>query len=179
MSAARAKLDLVLVVAVAENGVIGRAGGLPWRLKSDLKRFRKLTWGHPLIMGRKTYASIGKPLEGRTNIVVSRDRAFAAPGIVVAAGLDSALAAARGDALRRSVGAIMVIGGADIFAQVMERAARLEITLVHKQPAGDTLFPAIDPAVWREVARQEHPAGPDDEAGFTILSYERMPLGAG
>jgi dihydrofolate reductase len=172
------RLDIVFVVAVSENGVIGRGGALPWRLKSDLKRFRKLTWGHPVIMGRKTYASIRKPLDGRTNIVVSRDRSFAVPGVLVAASLEAALAAARGDALRRSVAAIMVIGGADIYAQVMDRATRLEITRVHARPAGDVMFPAIDPAVWREVARSEHPAGPDDEAGFTILSYERTPSGA-
>jgi len=179
MAAAHTKLDLVLVVAVAENGVIGREGTLPWRLKSDLKRFRKLTMGHPIIMGRKTYASIGKPLDGRTNIVVSRDRTFAAPGILVAGSLDAALSAAQGDALRRSADAIMVIGGADIYAQVMDRATRLEITLVHAQPAGDTLFPAIDPTVWREVAREDHRPGPNDETGFTILSYERATPGAG
>lgn len=171
--------DIVFVVAVSESGVIGRDGALPWRLKSDLKRFRRLTMGHPIVMGRKTYASIGKPLGGRTNIVVTRDRRFAAPGLVVADTLEAALATAAGDALRRSAGAIMIIGGAEIFAQLMDRATRLEITLVHAQPAGDTVFPPVDTHVWREVAREEHPAGPDDEAGFTILSYERTPRLAG
>jgi dihydrofolate reductase len=168
---------LVLVAAVAENGVIGRGGRLPWRLKSDMRHFRNLTWGHPVVMGRKTYHSMGKPLAGRTNIVVTRDRSFTVPGVVVAHSLETALAAARGDALRRSAAAIMVIGGAGIYAQVISTAARLEITRVHANPNGDAVFPPIDPEVWREVARREHPAGPGDDASFTILTYER--IGAG
>ena len=122
---------MVLVAAVADNGVIGRAGALPWRLKSDMQHFRALTFGHPVLMGRKTYQSIGKPLSGRTNIVVSRERAFAAPGVLVARDLDAALGVARGDALRRGGPAIMVIGGADLYAQTMPLASRLEITRVH------------------------------------------------
>lgn len=170
----REPIPLVLVVAVADNGVIGRDGALPWRLKSDLQHFRALTMGHPLLMGRKTYESIGRPLPGRTSIVVTRDRAFAAPGIVVAATLGAGLEAAHGDALRRRADAIMVIGGADIYAQTMPRAARLEITRVHANPRGDTHFPAIDPAVWREVERREGGAGPGDEAPVTFLRYERL-----
>src|SRR5271166_6298351 len=100
---------LVLVAAVAENGVIGEGGRLPWRLKSDLAHFRKLTMGKPVVMGRKTYLSIGKPLVGRTNIVVSRERSFSAPGTIVAASIDAALSAARGDALRRDVAEIVVV----------------------------------------------------------------------
>jgi len=172
---------LVIVVAVAENGVIGRKGGLPWRLKSDMKHFRNLTMGKPVVMGRKTYQSLPrKPLPGRTNIVVSRDPAFSAPGVLVAPSVDAALAAAHGDALRRSADAIMVIGGADIYDQTMPLADRLEVTRVHARPEGDTLFPDIGPEVWHEVGRTEHQAGPDDEASFTILAYERvtMPLGA-
>ena len=137
---------IVLLAAVAENGVIGRDNALPWRLKSDMQRFRALTMGKPVVMGRKTYVSIGKPLKGRTNIVVSRDRAFAAAGVVVAHDLASALTAARGDALRRGADAIMVIGGTDIFVQTLPLADRLEITIVHARPQGDTLFPPIDPA---------------------------------
>lgn len=167
-------VPLVLVVAVADNGVIGRAGALPWRLKSDLAHFRALTMGHPLLMGRKTYESIGRPLPGRTSIVVTRDRAFAAPGIVVVGGLEAGLDAARGDALRRGADAIMVIGGADIYAQTLPRASRLEITRVHADPPGDTLFPAIDPAVWREVARREGGTRPGDEAPVTFLRFERL-----
>src|ERR1700728_4211094 len=107
-------MDVVLVAAIAENGVIGRGNALPWRLKSDMAHFRAMTMGKPVIMGRKTYASIGKALGGRTTIVVSRDPAFTAAGILVAPGFASALAAARGDALRRGADAIMVVGGADI-----------------------------------------------------------------
>jgi dihydrofolate reductase len=167
------QLPLVLVAAVAENGVIGRAGGLPWRLKTDMKHFRGLTAGHPVVIGRRTYLAIGKPLRGRTNIVVTRDPAFAGAGIVVVPSLAAALDVARGDALRRGVAAIMVAGGADLYAQLIGSAARLEITRVHASPQGDAVFPAIDPAQWRETSRQEHPAGPDDDAPFATLTYER------
>src|SRR5580692_1734631 len=105
--------DIVFVAAIAENGVIGSGNALPWRLKSDMQHFRALTMGKPVVMGRKTYLSIGKPLSGRTTIVVSRDRAFASPGIVIAPSLDTALAAARGDALRRNADTIIVAGGAE------------------------------------------------------------------
>jgi dihydrofolate reductase len=167
------RVALVLVAAVAENGVIGQGGSLPWRLKSDMKHFRVATMGRPVVMGRKTYLSIGKPLAGRTNIVVSRDRAFAAPGVVVAPAVDAALAVARGDALRRGTGEIAVIGGAEIYAQTMDRADRLVITQVALQPKGDTKFPAIDPAAWKEGERAVHAAGPDDEAPFSVIVYER------
>ena len=170
---AGASLALVLVAAIAENGVIGRAGALPWRLKTDMRHFRGLTAGHPVVMGRATYAAIGKPLRDRTSIVVSRNGAFAAPGVAVAPNLAAALDVARGDALRRGVAAIMIAGGADLYAQTIGCAARLEITRVHASPQGDAVFPAIDPAQWRETARREHPAGPDDEAPFTTLTYER------
>ena len=164
---------LVLVAAVAENGVIGQGGGLPWRLKSDLRNFRALTMGKPVVMGRKTYLSIGKPLPGRTNIVVSRNRDFAAPGVMVEPGIAAALTAARGDALRRGADAVALIGGADLYAQTIRYADRLVITRVHLRPAGDTMFPVIDLELWREVARSEHDRGPDDAAGFTVLVYER------
>ncbi len=111
------RIPLVLVAAIAENGVIGRAGGLPWRLKTDLKRFRALTVGHPVVMGRKTYLSFGKPLKNRTNIVVTRDPEFTAPGIVVAPSLEAAMEVAEGDALRRGAAAIVVGGGAGIYIQ--------------------------------------------------------------
>jgi dihydrofolate reductase len=167
------RIALVLVAAIAENGVIGRAGGLPWRLKTDLKRFRALTVGHPVVIGRKTYLSFGKPLKNRTNIVVTRDREFAAAGVIAAPSLEAALEVAEGDALRRGAAAIVVGGGADIYSGTIDRAARLEITRVHVRSEGDTMFPAIDPAQWHEVARQEYAAGPDDDAPFTTLTYER------
>lgn len=164
---------LVLVAAVAENGVIGRDNQLPWRLKGDMAHFRALTMGKPVVMGRKTFESIGKPLKGRTNIVVSRDPTFAVPGVVAAPGIEAALAAAHGDALRRAADAIMVVGGEAIFAATMPVAARLEITIVHAAPQGDTFFPPIDAAAWQEVAREDHSAAPGDDATFTFVTYRR------
>lgn len=167
-------MEIVFVVAMGENGVIGRAGRLPWHLRSDLRHFRALTMGHPVLMGRKTYLSIGKPLPGRTNIIVSRDPALTVPGALVASSLVAALDAARGDALRRGVGAVMVIGGADIYAQLMPAAKRLEVTRVHASPEGDSHFPVIEAASWREMAREDHAAGPGDDAAFTVLTYQRV-----
>jgi len=165
--------SIVLIAAVAENGVIGRGGVMPWRLKSDMAHFKVLTLGKPVVMGRKTYLSLAvKPLPERTNIVVSRDPEFAAPGVLVARSLPAALEAARGDALRRGSD-VMVIGGADIYAQAMPFAGRLEITQVHLAPEGDTHFPPIDPAIWRETARNDQAAGPGDDAGFDTVTYQR------
>ena len=171
------RIAIVLFAAVADNGVIGRDNGLPFRQRSDLKRFKALTIGKPVLMGRKTYLSIGKPLPGRTNIVVSRDVGFAPEGVVVARDLDAALAAARDDAQKRGANEIIVIGGTDVFAQTMSLADRMEITHVHARPAGDTYFPSIEPVQWREVARSEHPAGPQDEAAVSFVTYEKLPSG--
>ncbi len=165
---------ILLIAAVSENGVIGRHNSLPWRLKSDLQHFRAASLGKPVIVGRRTYLSIGKALAGRTTIVVSRDRAFAAPGILAASSLDAAVAAARGDALRRSVDAIVVAGGAEIYSQAMPLAARLLITRVHCRVEGDTVFPGIDPAVWRETSRREHAPAAGDDAPFALITYERQ-----
>jgi dihydrofolate reductase len=166
-------MDIVVLAAVAENGVIGRGNALPWRLKSDMQHFRAFTMGKPVVIGRKTYLSIGKPLNGRTTIIVSRDPGFAAPGIVVAPSLDAGLAVARGDALRRGSDTIIVAGGADIYAQALPRAAALVITEVHKSVAGDTQFPAIDPRIWREIARSEQKPAPEDEVSFAFVTYRR------
>ncbi len=167
-------MDIILVAAIAENGVIGRGNALPWRLKSDMAHFRALTMGKPVVMGRKTYQSIGKPLPGRTTIVVSRDHSFAAPGVLVAPSLDTALTAARGDALRRGAAAIIVAGGAEIYGQAMARATRLALTQVHMRVEGDACFPSIDAALWREVSRLAHTAGPGDDAAFAVADYERI-----
>lgn len=165
-------MEVVLIAAVAENGVIGHGGAMPWRLKSDMRHFRALTSGKPVVMGRKTWASLAvRPLPGRTNIVVTRDRDFTAPGVLVAPSLEAALQAGRGDALRRG-GEIMIIGGAEIYAQAMPAATRLEITQIHARPAGDTRFPVIDNG-WTEVARVVNPAGPDDDAAYDFVSYRR------
>ena len=168
------RISMVLLAAVAENGVIGRANALPWRLKSDMQHFRAVTMGHPLIIGRKTFQSLSRPLKGRTVIVITRDRAFAAADVVVAASFAAAFAAARGDALRRGVRAIMVVGGAEIYAQAMPHADRLLITRVHSRPDGDTLFPPVDGSIWRERTRMEHAAGDEDSAAFAFVDYERV-----
>lgn len=165
--------QIVFVVAVAENGVIGRDNAMPWHLKSDLKRFKAVTLNRPVIMGRKTYLSIGRPLPGRTNIVVTRDKKFQAPGIVVATSLDAARDIALGDALRRFVTEIMVIGGADIFAQWLKKADRLEVTEVHDKPEGDTFLKPVDPAEWAEVARTRHSKADGDTADFSYVTYKR------
>src|SRR4051794_23482764 len=170
----RPLMQMVLIAAVAENGVIGRGGTMPWRLKSDMRHFRALTLGKPVVVGRKTYLSLSiRPLPWRTNIVVSRDKSFTAAGVLVAASLGAALEAARGDGLRRGADSIMVIGGAEIYAQAMPLAQRLEITRLHLRAEGDAVFPRIDPNLWRLSARTEHPAGADDDAAYEIVSYVR------
>jgi dihydrofolate reductase len=169
-------MEIVFVVAVAENGVIGAGGAMPWRLKSDLARFKALTIGRPVVMGRKTFASIGRPLPGRTNIVITRDADFRADGVVVTRSLTDAKAIATGDALRRFATEIAVIGGAEIYAQWMASADRLEVTEVHAAPDGDTRLPAIDPAEWEEIARERRPAGPQDSVDFSYVTYRRRRL---
>ncbi|WP_249779281.1 dihydrofolate reductase [Bradyrhizobium sediminis] len=146
---------------------------MPWRLKSDMQRFKAMTIGRPVVMGRKTFTSLRRPLPGRTNIVVTRDAGFRAEGAVVTTSFAAARAVATGDALRRLATEIAVIGGAEIYAQWMPCADRLEITEVHARPEGDTHFPAIDPADWEEVARVRHPAGPDDNADTSYVTYRR------
>jgi dihydrofolate reductase len=166
-------IAIVLLAAVADNGVIGRGNALPFRQSSDLKRFKSITMGKPVVMGRKTYLSIGKPLSGRTNIVVSRDLNFAPEGVLIARSIDAALSIARADAQKRGAGEIVVIGGTDIFVQTMPLADRMEITHVHAAPEGDTYFPAIDATQWRAEARSDHPAGPRDEAAYSYVTYAR------
>ena len=170
---ANASPEIVLIVAVADNGVIGAHGAIPWRLKSDQARLKAMTMGKPIVMGRKTFISLRRPLPGRTNIVVTRDASFRARGAVVTTSFADARAIARGDALRRFATEIAVIGGAEIYAQWMDSADRLEITEVHARPEGDTRFAAIDAAIWQEVARERHPAGPDDSADFSYVTYRR------
>lgn len=166
-------MKIVLVAAVAKNGVIGRDNGLPWRIKSDLQYFRSLTIGRPVVMGRKTFLSIGKPLPGRTNIVVSRDPVFSASGVVAATTLDRAMQVARGDALRRGADSIAIIGGTEIFRHMMTSADRLALTIVDAAPAGDTYFPEIDPRHWREIEHSPQKQGPQDEFSFSFVTYER------
>jgi len=164
---------LVLVAAVARNRVIGANQGLPWRLSSDLKRYKAVTWGKPMVMGRKTYLTIGRALPGRETIVVTRDPGFAAPGVLVAHELEAALDLAAERARAMGASEIIVAGGGEIYAQTIARAARLFITEVGLDAKGEIQFPPIDPGQWREVRREKGERGPRDEADFAFVNYER------
>ena len=164
---------ITLIVAVADSGVIGRDNGLPWHLPEDLKRFKRLTMGKPLVMGRRTFESIGKPLPGRTNIVLTKDLGLVVPGGVLANSMDAAMGFARQDAIRRGVDEIMIIGGGDVFERMLPKADRLELTHVHASPEGDAFFPRLEPSDWREVKRVSYSAGPDDDAAFDVATYVR------
>lgn len=161
------------MVAMASNGVIGRDNALPWHLPEDLRYFKRTTLGKPVIMGRKTFESIGRPLPGRPNIVVSRRIDWTATGVTVVDSLASALAS--GQALAASSGAeeLVVIGGAQIYAAALSLASRLYVTEVHAMVDGDTWFPPLDPADWQEIAREEHPATADNPYPYAFVVYER------
>ncbi len=167
------KRDIALVVAVAKNGVIGDDNKLLWRLKTDLRRFRALTIGKPVIMGRKTFASIGRPLPDRRSIVLTRDRAFSHPGVESVHSIDEALTRANEIAVEMGVREIMIVGGGDIYAQTLDLASHIYLTEVDMEPKGDTRFPAIDLSRFREVKRVAHPACLDDEAAFQFIDYVR------
>ncbi|MFZ1962625.1 MAG: dihydrofolate reductase [Roseiarcus sp.] len=165
---------LALIAAVARNGVIGAGDALPWRLSSDLKRFKALTMGKPLIIGRKTFQAIGRALPGREIIVVTRDEAYAPEGVEVARDIDAALRLAEAKAGAAGVDEVVVAGGGEIYAQTIARAGRLYVTEVDLAPEGDARFPGIDPALWREVRREPGERGPRDEADFAFVEYQRV-----
>jgi dihydrofolate reductase len=167
-------MDIAIYVAIAENGVIGREGGLPWRLSSDLKRFKAATMGKPIIMGRKTWQGLGRPLPGRLNIVVTRDRIFRAEGAEVVSSLADAVTLARARA-RCMAGAdeICVIGGGEIYAQALPLADRLNVTHVLGEVDGDTRFPRIDPEIWQVASAEDFPAGEKDTHATRYTVYER------
>ena len=162
---------LAFVVAVAENGVIGRKGALPWRMPSDLKMFRKLTLGKPVIMGRKTFQSIGKALPGRDNLVVTRDAAFKADGVEIFASVDAAIARAQALATARGADEIAVIGGAGIFEAMLSRAGRIYLTRIHGSPEGDTFF-TPDMVNWHDVSRIQLERAPGDDYDATLIVLE-------
>ena len=168
-----ARPEIVLIVAVAENGVIGSNGVIPWRLKADQQRLKAMTMGKPIVMGRKTFESLRRPLPGRPNIVITRDANFRAAGAVVTTSFAEARATALGDALRRLATEIAVIGGAEIYAQWMDVADRLEVTEVHAKPEGNTRLAPIDLREWEEVARTFHARTNDDTADFSYVTYRR------
>jgi dihydrofolate reductase len=155
---------------MAENRCIGLDGDLPWHISTDLKRFKRVTMGHPMVMGRKTFQSIGKPLPGRPNIVVTRDREFHEKFVQVAFSMDQALRLATDHA----TGQVMVIGGAEIFAQALPRADRLDVCEVHAEVAGDTFFPDYDRTLWREVSRETHPPEREGGPSFSFFVYDRL-----
>ena len=166
-------LPLTLVAAVARNGVIGADDGLPWRVPSDLRHFRAVTMDRPVLMGRKTYASIGRPLPGRHLVVLSADARFTPEGVAVARSLDEALRTAEGIGRDRGAPEIVVAGGGMLYRALIGVAQRLEITEIDCAPAGDTCFPAIEPAVWRAVRREAGEPSPRDEASFAFVTYVR------
>ncbi len=165
---------LSLIAAVADNGVIGRGNALPWRLGGDLKRFRKLTMGHPLIMGRHTFESIGKPLDGRDSIVVTRGAPPAeGEGLYFAPSLEKAVELAQARARARGVPEVFVIGGARLFEQALPLARRIYLTRVHGSPAGEIYWKPQFKGEWVERSREKQPAGPKDEFAVTYLVLER------
>ena len=159
-------MHVAIVVAMSENRVIGRRNALPWRLPADLRHFRRITLGKPVLMGRKTFESIGHALEGRTNIVISRDPQFQASGCLLASSLDEALT-------RPGEDEIMVIGGASIYAQALPQTERIYLTLVHASIEGDAFFPAIDEDEWLTVARTDHHADERNAYPYSFLTLER------
>jgi dihydrofolate reductase len=163
-----------LVVAAARNGVIGEHNSLPWSLPSELKRFREITMGHPCLMGRKTWDGLKGPLKGRDNIVMSRGPAIAHAGATTVRSLEEGLQVARQRARERGVSEIMVIGGGQIYAQTLSLANRVYLTEVDMDVAGDTYFPKLDAADWRETGREAHQPGPRDSCAFVIRTLERI-----
>lgn len=158
---------LSLIVAMAENHVIGRDNALPWRLPADLRHFRHITMGHPIIMGRKNFESIGRPLPGRTNIVVTRAKDFNAPGCLVVHSVDEALAAANTDPEP------FIIGGAELYAQTLEQVQKIYLTLVHAAIPGDVRFPALQWDAWREKSRERHTSDAEHPFAYSFVTLER------
>lgn len=158
---------LTLIAAVARNGVIGRDNAIPWRIPGDLPRFKRITLGHPVIMGRRTWESLGRPLPGRRNLVISRTPGLALAGAEVFASLAQALAACA-DATE-----VFVIGGTEAYREALPRAQRLLLTEIDADVDGDAHFPRFDRAHWREVQREEHPASADNPLPFAYVDYER------
>ena len=168
------KPRIAFVVAASKNGIIGRDGALPWKLSSDMRFFKTITMGKPLIMGRKTWESLPRrPLPGRDNIVLTRTRGYSAPGATVVSDPEAALSKEAMFARRAGSDEIAVIGGGEIFSLMLPRADRVYLTEVDLETEGDTRFPALDPAHWREVGRERFPRGDKDDAAFTIRTLDR------
>ncbi|WP_116812733.1 type 3 dihydrofolate reductase [Steroidobacter cummioxidans] len=159
---------LSIIVAVADNGVIGSGNQLPWRLPDDLKRFKALSLGKPIVMGRKTFDSIGRPLPGRLNVVISRQPGLEIPGCTVVTSIEEAIAAAQ------PAPEIVIVGGADIYRQVLPQVQVIHLTRVHASVDGDVVFPKLEDRQWREVAKEYHPADERHAHAFTFSTLERV-----
>ncbi|MFT4612927.1 MAG: dihydrofolate reductase [Bacteroidia bacterium] len=166
-------LPLALIVAAAENDIIGRNNALPWHLPEDMKSFRRITMGKPVIMGRRTFESIGRPLPGRANIVITRQQGYQIEGVNVVHSLEEALCLAAELVLIDGVEEAVVMGGADIYREALPQANRLYLTRVHAEVEGDVSLPAVDWAVWREVSREDHFAQAPNPFDYSIVVYER------
>jgi dihydrofolate reductase len=160
-------MTLTLIAAVADDRVIGRSNALPWYLPADLKRFKQLTTGHTVVMGRKTYESVGRPLPNRRNIVISSSKDFRPDGVTVVRSLDDALMLAKDD------GNVFIIGGARVFADAMPAGDRMELTRVHARIPGDVFFPPWNPSDWTLVSEENHPADQRNQYPYSFQTYER------
>ncbi|MCP4318324.1 MAG: dihydrofolate reductase [Hyphomicrobiales bacterium] len=172
-SADASEIYIELVVAAARNGVIGRDGGMPWRLSTDLRRFKAITLGKPVVMGRKTFQSIGKALPGRKNIVITRDASFKADDVDVVQTVEAAIECAQKAALESGQYTICVIGGGEIYRQVLPLADCVHMTHVDCEPEGDTVFPEFDPHLWNVESIEPVPAGEKDSAASRYVVYRR------
>jgi dihydrofolate reductase len=165
-------LPVSIVVAVADNGVIGRGNALPWDLPDDLQHFKRTTMGRPIVMGRKTFESIGRPLPGRLNIILTRDLSWTASGVSVASSIEQAIDLAEGQAFIDGADSVMVIGGAEVYRQALPFASRAFVTRVHGHIDGDAFFDLDEIASWREVARERIPAGERNSHDFSLIWLE-------
>ena len=168
-----ADIKVSLVLAMSKNGVIGEQNALPWRLPSDLKRFKKITSGHPVVMGRRTFESIGGPLPDRDNIVLSKSGVIDDPAVHTAHSLEEACSLAKRFAANRGVDEIMIIGGGDVFEQVRGKADKVYLTTVDMEVDGDTVFRPLSGANWKQISSEDVEAGPKDSANFTFSVHER------
>ena len=165
-------LPVSIVVAVADNGVIGRGNALPWDLPDDLQHFKRTTMGRPIVMGRKTFESIGRPLPGRLNIILTRDPSWTASGVSVASSIEQAIDLAEGQAFIDGADSVMVIGGAEVYRQALPFASRAFVTRVHGHIDGDAFFDLDEIASWREVALERVPAGERNSHDFSVIRLE-------
>ncbi len=167
-------MKISMIVAVADNGAIGKDNKMLWHIPEDFKYFKATTMGKPMIMGRKTFESIGRPLPGRLNVVVTRDQNWQADGVLVCHDLDDALSAAFAEAEAKNAGEVMIVGGAQIYAMMMDRAERIYYTEVHCEYDYDAAFPALDKAIWQEVSREDHQGDGQGKPNYSFVVFERI-----